>query len=47
MELILQNLDPKEAYFKWFSDNNQIRPNGRGLFDLPNISFKSGIIVYY
>ena len=47
MEIILQNLDPKEAYLKWFSDNNKIRPNGRRLLDLPNISFKSGNTVFY
>lgn len=43
MDIILHDQDPKATYLKWFSSNTQIRPNGRGLFDLPNISFKSGI----
>jgi hypothetical protein len=43
MDIILQDLDPRETYLKWFSKNNQVRPNGRGLFEMPNISFKTGI----
>lgn len=42
MEIILQDLDPREALLKWFSCNSHIRPNGRGIYDIPVLSFKSG-----
>lgn len=42
MDLILQDLDPRESYLKWFSNNNTTRPDGRGIFEMPKISFKSG-----
>ena len=46
MDIILQDLDPRETYLKWFSTNKQVRPNGRGLSEMPNISFKTGIFNY-
>lgn len=42
MDIILQDLEPRETYLKWFSTNKLIRPNGRGLSEIPNISFKTG-----
>ena len=42
MDIILQDLDPRETYLKWFSSNTSSRPNGRKLFEIPKINFKSG-----
>ena len=44
MDIILQDLDPRETYLKWFSNNGKIRPNGRNMFEIPKISLKPGII---
>lgn len=42
MDIILQDLDPRETYLKWFSNNTTSRPNGRELAEIPIINFKSG-----
>ncbi len=42
MDVILQDLDPREAFSDWFKANPTIRPDGRTLDEVPEISFQLG-----
>lgn len=44
MESILKDLDPRETYFQWFSQNPTQRPDGRNIHSLPDIGVVPNII---
>jgi hypothetical protein len=47
MDVILQDLDPREAFSAWFKANPSIRPDGRSLENIPEISFQLGTYLMY
>lgn len=47
MDVILQDLDPREAFSAWFKANPSTRPDGRELESIPEISFQLGTHVLY
>lgn len=42
MDIILQDLDPRETFAKWFKENPEKRPDGRGFTDFPQFSSQIG-----
>lgn len=42
MDIILQDLDPRETFAKWFKENPEKRPDGRGFMDFPQLSSQIG-----